>query len=228
MSLTEKYGIIMKYDQFGTVVPQNFEDSGEAAAIALFEKYVLELKKKNKDQYTMIELGSNYAYYSMLFKKIIEPAKSFNLLVEPYQKYMKTGQEHFQINNLEGTFLEEKINNPKPWCGRTFDCPSTTIDELVERYDIVELDVLHSDSDQNEVLALDGAKESLKNKKIDTLFIMTHAETDAEANASYGENGQATKLHKKCKGILMDYGYILKFDHPQCTMSGDGMLIFKR
>ena len=121
MNVTEKYGIKMKYNQFGDIVTENFEDPDEKIAIDLFEKSVLDLKLKNKNVYSMIELGSNFSYYSMLFKKILEPDESLSILLEPYDKYMKTGKEHFEINNLEGVFLKERIYNPIPWCNITFD-----------------------------------------------------------------------------------------------------------
>lgn len=215
----------MKYNQFAQTVDENYEDPEEKIAIDLFEKWVLELKTKNKTKYNMIELGSNYSYYSMLFKKILQPSESFNLLLEPYEKYMKIGKEHFQINNLEGTFLEERIYDPNPWCNITFTCPTTTIDDLMERYEIDELDILHSDIDKTEEYALNSAKNSLQNKKIDTLFIMTHPLTDHERWAT-AEN--PTQLHLRCKQILLDYGYTLIYDHPYCDLAGDGMLVFKK
>ena len=225
MNVTEKYGIKMKYNQFGDIVTENFEDPDEKIAINLFEKSVLDLKLKNKNVYSMIELGSNFSYYSMLFKKILEPDESLSILLEPYDKYMKTGKEHFEINNLEGVFLKERIYNPIPWCNITFDCPSTTIDDLLERYGIEELDVLHSDIDKSEEYALIGAKNSLENKKIDTIFIMTHPDSIEE---SYSTHENPTKLHIKCKTILLDYGYNLVYDHPECDLAGDGMLVFKK
>lgn len=227
MNLTEKYGITMKYDQFARNVPSNFEDPEEKVAIDQFEKYVLQLKDKSKDKFNMIELGSNYSYYSMLFKKILGPQKTFNLLLEPYEKYMKTGKEHFEINNLEGVFLEERIYNPKLWCDIPFYCPSTSIDELLFRYQIEELDVLHCDVDGTESLVLDGSQKSLEEKKIDTIFVMTHPLNSQET--SLCRTGQSpTPLHVEIRDRLLAYGYNLMFDHEQCTLGWDSMVIFKR
>jgi len=85
MNITEKYKIKMMYDQFGHNVSENYEENDEKIAIDLFEEHVLQLKSSGKNQYSMIELGSNYSYYSMLFKKIIQPYKSFSLMVDPYE-----------------------------------------------------------------------------------------------------------------------------------------------
>lgn len=229
-NLTEKYKLKMLYDQHGHEVLENFYDKGEELAYLLYEKYVLELKFKNKKTYNMMELGSNYSYYSMLFKKILEPSETFNLLLEPYPQHMEMGKEHFHVNNLRGVFLNEVIYNPNyKWNNLEFGCPSTTIDDLMIRYKIDELDVLHCDIDGTEIHALEGSRQSLQNKKIDLLFIMTHTLPhimDEEYNNSL--KGIPTYLHSKCKELLLNYGYNLLYDHPQCSLGSDGMLIFKK
>lgn len=233
-NFTEKYAIKMKWrcchlpEMAG--VPENYYDESETVVAELFEKYVSELGEKSKTKYNMLELGSNYSYYSMLFKKILGPDKTFNIMVEPYGPCMQYGKDHFEINNLEGVFLQEKIRNPTPcgvWSGISFDCPSTTIDEIMERYHIEELDMLHCDIDGAEGYMLDGAESTLKNKKIDTLFLMTHAVDDEDEALCKCGKGPA-KLHVEVKNRLLDYGYNLLFDHEECTLSGDSMVIFKR
>ena len=222
MNITEKYNLKIKYNQFAQEVSSNFEDPDEKILIDSFEKYVLELKNKNKEKYSMIELGSNFSYYSMLFKKIIEPNETLSIMVEPYEKFFNTGKEHFEINNLEGNFLKKRIYNPELWCNIKFDYPSTGIDELLDEYKIEELDVLHCDIDQSEVLALNTASNSLKNKKIDLLFILTHGKDQQEVS------NPPTPLHVECKNILNGYGYDCLLDHPTCDVCGDGLLIFKK
>jgi len=233
-NFTEKYQIKMKWRCCHLPelarVSENYFDKSEFIIFELFEKYVSELKEKNKKKYNMIELGSNYSYYSMLFKKMIGPDKSFNIMVEPYGPCMQYGKDHFEINNLEGIFLQEKIRNPTPcgvWVDIPFDCPSTTIDEILERYNIDELDVLHCDIDGAEGYMLDGAENALKNKKIDTLFLMTHA-VDAEDESLCKCGDGPSKLHVEVRNKLLSYGYNLMFDHEACTLSGDSMVIFKR
>lgn len=233
-NFTEKYGIKMKWRCCHLPeiarVSENYYDKSETLVAELFEKYVSQLKKKEKKQYTMVELGSNYSYYSMLFKKIIGPKKTFNIMVEPYDPCMQYGKDHFEMNNLEGIFLREKIRNPTPcgvWRGITFDCPSTTLDEILKRHDIDELDMLHCDIDGAEGYMLEGAEDALKYKKIDTLFLMTHAVDDEDESLCKCGKGPS-KLHVKVKNKLLSYGYNLMFDHEECTLSGDSMLIFKR
>lgn len=96
---------------------------------------------------------------------------------------------------------------------------------LTEKYEIDDLDVLHCDIDQGETYMLDGAVKSLTDKKIDNLFIMTHAK---DANEAAQSSSKATKLHEEVRSRLLDFGYTLVFDHETCDQSGDAMVIFKR
>jgi predicted O-methyltransferase YrrM len=229
-NLSKKYNIKMKYDQHRHNVDEYYYDIEEELSIKLFENYVLSLQEKNKSKYNMIELGSNYSYYSMLFKKILGSDKTFNVMVEPFIEYMQTGIEHFRINNLDGVFLNETISNPeRRWNNVDFKCPSTTVDELIKRYNIEELDLLHCDIDETEIHALKGAKESLQNKKIDLIIIMTHTLPDTLYQEYYDSfKGIPTHLHKQCKEFLLDCGYHLLYDHPQCSLGNDAMLIFRK
>ena len=71
-TITEKYGFTVKYNQFGREVNENYFDEDEMILIEKFEDIVLSLKNKNLETYSMIELGSNQAYYSLLFKSILK------------------------------------------------------------------------------------------------------------------------------------------------------------
>ena len=96
---------------------------------------------------------------------------------------------------------------------------------LTEKYEIDDLELLHCDIDQGETYMLDGAVKSLTDKKIDNLFIMTHAK---DANEAAQSSSKATKLHEEVRSRLLDFGYTLVFDHETCDQSGDAMVIFKR
>ena len=52
-------------------VDDNFYDASEEIVISHFEQNCIDLQKQNKKEYSMIELGSNQAYYSCLFKAIL-------------------------------------------------------------------------------------------------------------------------------------------------------------
>jgi len=228
-TMPNNHGILMKYTQFAQIIIDVFsdyfsddketvvwQDAGENRGIKVFEEALSNLDKQNKDHYTMIELGSNNAFYSMLFKKILGPDKTINVMVEPHEKYIHMGPEHFEINNLEGYFINKQIYNPNGWCDIHFDCESTTVDELMTEYKIESLDMLHMDIDSSELIALEGSKESLSNKRIDFLYVATHSQ----------------ELHDSCKLLLEGCGYKLFFEYGQRliweSIGNDSLLVFCR
>lgn len=211
MTVTEKYGFKMFLDQFGVPVVENFYDTSELLLIEAFEKYVLDLKNKSKDLYTMIELGSNQAYYSMLFKSILKNKDTVTIMVEPTDEYMVRGKFHFNINNYDGIFINKCIG--KTWVAHnsTFNKEEVSVDQLVNDYNIEKLDVLHSDIDGAELTMLEGAAESLKNKKIEYAFILTHY----------------LGLHEACLKFISQFDYDVLLDHREDNIGADRLIIIK-
>ena len=228
MNFTEKYKIKMKYNQFGLHVEENFQDQTENILIEKFEEYVNNLKEKNKNKYNMIELGSNFAYYSMLFKKILLPNETFNIMVEPYEKFMSSGKEHFEINNFDGVFLNNRIKSNFPWCNINFECDEVKVDDLLKNYKIKDLDVLHMDIDYSELSALESAHESLSKKMIDTLFILTHDRPPGIENFEIVPIEDANSMHQMCKQKLLNYDYECIFEQTERNIGADALLIFKK
>ena len=208
----------MHYDQFARPVtdvnsaPIHWQDSSEFSGINEFEKCCKTLKGEDKQKRTMIELGGNYAYYSMLFAKFFEGSEI--IMLEPYEKYRKIGIHHLKINKLEGTILDRQIYNPAGWWGGRihFDCPHATVDGLLEEFKICDLDMLHMDIDFSEEIALRGAQESLSKHLINFVYVATH------------DDG----LHQSCGEILTGHGYKKVYDCPSRSIGNDSLLIFKR
>ena len=180
-NVTQKYNLKMDEDQFGRPVSEDFMDYSESAAIYSFEENCLALKEKNKEQYSMIELGSNQAYYSCLFRAIIDGVgkniKCKNVLLEPTPEHMERGIKHFKKNGFNGLYERGGIGHY--WCWNTQwhekTIPSYTIDELMKKCDIEELDVLHCDIDGNEIRLLETSTSAFKDKKINYIFLLTHS-----------------------------------------------------
>jgi hypothetical protein len=211
MTVTEKYGFKMFLDQFGAIVPENFYDPSEILLIEVFEKYVLDLKNKNKNLYTMVELGSNQAYYSMLFKSILKDYETRTIMVEPTDEYIERGKYHFSINKYDGIFINKCIG--KKWIAHNYDFQKeeTSVDQLIEDYNIEKLDVLHCDIDGAEFTMLEGAVESLKNKKIEYAFILTHY----------------LGLHEECLKFVTQFDYDVLLDHRDDNIGADRLIIIK-
>ena len=210
----------MHYDQFAQPItdvnsaPIHWQDSSEFSGINEFEKCCKTLKGEDKQKRTMIELGGNYAYYSMLFAKFFAEQEVESIMLEPYEKYRKIGIHHLKINELEGTILDRQIYNPAGWWGGRvhFDCPHATVDELLEEFKICDLDMLHMDIDFSEEIALRGAQKSLSKHLINFVYVATHDDD----------------LHQSCGEILTGHGYKKVYDCPSRSIGNDSLLIFKR
>ncbi len=233
MTITKKYNIKMLWDQAGDSVPEDFFDVSEFPCISKFEQCCLNLKSQNKEKYTMIELGSNQAYYSMLFRGIIDGEnknqKCKNIMLEPTPAHMIRGKKHFLHNNFEGIFEEGGIGHYWCWDTRWHDksLPSYTIDELMKKHEIEQLDVLHSDIDGNEIRLLETSERAFKDKKINYIFLLTHGKWN-ESESTYSSKiiKYGDDRHEICKNFLLGCGYNLLLNVP-LNVGYDGLLVFQ-
>lgn len=211
MSITKKYNFKVDVDQFGNDVDEDWFDETEIILIEKFEECVLSLP--NKLNYTMIELGSNQSYYSLLFKSILGSDKTKNIMVEPLENHIIRGENHFNLNNFKGVFINKGIGTKCQIHHTDFQKPTTSIDELVDEYEIDEIDCLQCDIDGSEHLMIEGAINSLKTKKINYMFIATHFDI------SY---------HQKIIDLMNEYDYNLIYNEPNKNIGSDSLLIYKR
>lgn len=215
VNITEKYSLKMRFNQFRRKVPENYFDEHEIVMIEKFEEHCLNLKSENKSQYTMVELGSNQAYYSCLFQAILGTDKAKNIMVEPFINHLEIGKEHFRINGFEGTFVHGSVGqNWRKGDGRG-DAPEArtiTLEELFNEQNLEELDMLHCDIDGSEE---DLLKETdfLSQKKINCIFLLAHG-TKENNNIQF------------CKDELFKCGYNLVFESEIAQVGSDTLLIF--
>lgn len=235
MTTTSKYGLKIKENQFGHSVAEDYIDGDEMICINKFEEICIKLKSELKEKYTMIELGSNQAYYSLLFRAIIDGVghneKCVNILLEPTPENMERGKSHFIQNGFEGIYENAGIGHYWCWDVRWHDktLPSYTIDQLMAKNGLDELDILHSDIDGNEIRLLETSTDVFKQKKIRYIFLSTHGiwtekqETYISDIIKIGED-----RHVVCKDFLLNCGYNLILESPHQTVGGDGLLIFNK
>ena len=235
MTITKKYDLKMIFDQAGDLVSEDFMDINETQSIISFEEACLKLKEKNNNSYSMIELGSNQAYYSCLFRAIIDGVgnniKCKNILLEPTPSHMERGIRHFEKNGFTGLYERAGIGHYWCWNDRWHEStiPSYTIDELMEKHGISDLDVLHSDIDGNEIRLLETSTSAFKDKKINYIFLLTHGiwnEREDIYKSNIIKNGE--DRHAVSKKFLLDCGYELVKECDGGTVGYDGLLVFKR
>jgi hypothetical protein len=175
-----------------------------------FEGCCLHLKNKQKSSYTMIELGSNWSYYSLLFKHIIGKDKTLNIMVEPIDDSLELGKMHFELNNCEGIFYKRGVTEYMEYYDKQIKLDLITLNEILENNKIDQVDLLHADIDCSEVKMLNLNIDFFKNRKAANVFILTHG-------VSYAE---------ECKEIFNSLPYKLLKEFPFGTQGGDGLLIY--
>lgn len=223
LSYNEKYNFKVSKDQFGYDVPFNFYDIHEKTLLDLFESVCLELAQDDdKLVYNMIELGSNQAYYSLLFHKILMQNSKIpiNILVEADVNVLQRGFDHFQYNNCVGKFYNNIISDisiveSSSFLKKLMDSgvKLSTLSEIFSIEQIKNLDILHCDIDYSEYGMLQNSKEIFQNKSIKYIFLATHG----------------AELHKKCKEFLLECGYNIHFEHDDMDnpIGWDTLLVMK-
>lgn len=121
------------------------------------------LEVLNNESPCMIELGSYWAHYSMWLKKIKPTAQCF--MVESDEINLFAGKENFKINGMEGEFIKDFVGEN-----------AFSIDQFFATRPIKKLDILHSDIQGYEYEMIKGAERSLRERRIDYIFISTHSD----------------------------------------------------
>ena len=209
MSYTEKYNFKVSINQFHLPVPSNFFDTEEVVLIEAFEQACVNLKNLNKPKYSMIELGSNQCYYSLLFKHILGKDKTFNIMVEPVLANYEAGIQEFKLNECTGLFYNKCIGNKSIAHNKEFKVPSVTLNEILLDANIDKVDIMQCDIDCSEHYMLESNLDFFKEHKTEFLFLGTHS----------------LDLHINCKNILESLKYTILMDHPISNVGSDSLLI---
>jgi len=158
---------------------------------------------------TMIELGSNWGFYSLWFAREVADAK--NWLVEPDTHYLENGRRNFELNRKPADFTQA-------YAGRQNGVADDGIaiigvDEFSQEKGIDHIHLLHADIQGAEVDMLWSAKGMIEREAIDLLFVSTH------------DNAK----HQECLKFLKDRGFeILAEADLDATYSFDGIIAAKR
>ena len=171
----------------------------------------------------MIELGSNFALYSLIFKQMNADAK--NVLIELVNHQLKVGEANFEINNMDysgylgGIGLETSQTSTdagndafegvlddypefKDFIGMKSGDASVgkeiSLDFIWEKENLSDVDLLHADIQGSESQLMDLLKSSNKIQNIKSIFIATHS----------------TKLHDKVTAQLQENNFEILFNCP--------------
>ncbi len=221
-----KYGFKVKYNQFGGIVESNYVDPTEVILVDIFQTKCESMLRKEKEHYKMVELGSNQAYYSLMFKAMCKfySKTSEIICVEPNDRHMIRGKEHFFMNNLGASFcdfiigdyatIKKDLDNSSLPGGSNFLLNTKkrimTLEELLVYYKIDELDVLHMDVDFSECSVLFSSPDLFVQQKVKNIYISTHSKS----------------LHNWCKDYLLNCGYRLDLQISKMIVGYDSLLVF--
>jgi hypothetical protein len=221
MTRPEKYKFKVSIDQFHNSVQPYFEDSSETQLIDIFENEILNLQLVDKDQYTMIELGSNQCFYSLLFKCILSKQKTKNIMVEPVKANLIAGKKEFQTNDCEGIFYNAIIGERKMTANALSfaDIPVITFKQIFAENCLKTIDVLHCDIDGFEVDLLNDNYDFFKKGTFNLIFLSTHFSTPAFNNNS---------THNFCKTFFEKMPYNLTNEISDYSIGSDSLLVYKK
>jgi len=208
----KKYNFKVSMNQFGHPQNADFFDESELVLIDYFEKICLDLKKENKTDYSILELGANQCYYTIMFNSILNKEYVKSFVLEPNDEGRKRAIHELSLNDISYTMIPKSIGTHWIAHNREFDIPNTTVDEIIKEFNILNLDVLHADIDGAEEIMLNTSIESLTKKIINYLIVLTHND----------------EVHAKCKDFIKKYNYDIVVDHESSYIGADHLIIAKR
>lgn len=175
---------------------------------------------------TMIELGSNDSYYSILFNKFFDPIPTINVCVEISNNLINLGKSNVEHNSCTNfKFKHARVGriNTKYFEGVLRDHPNLlgdvadntiTIQSILQEFNIEKLSLIHMDIQGSEISVL----EEIRDNKIpiEYFFISTHP-TQAEI-----------PTHDPCIKILNEIGVEYIYNNPRGGGYGDGLIIGRK
>ena len=162
------------------------------------ERMFMEVLKHMPDGATMIELGANWAFYSMWFQKEVPNARNF--MIEPDPENLNRGVRNFRLNDFNGQFLRGGVGPG-----------AQGLRQFLTQAKIEYIDLLHADIQGAELHLLEAIRDLLDARKVGYIFISTHSQ----------------ELHEQCTEFLVGCDYLIlgsaDFDHE--TFCHDGVLV---
>ena len=185
------------------------------------------LKRINRKNPVIMELGSYWSYYSLWFKAATKGGVA--ICCEPDPQNIKVGKANMSLNNYdegEKLIFIESAAGPEDAKkiilehdakdGGTFESTIRTVDSIFEECKLSFLDVLHMDVQGAEFGALKGATEIITAGKLRFLVVSTH---------HYAFSGDPM-THQKCEQLISELGgHIVASHNVVESFSGDGLIV---
>lgn len=170
---------------------------------------------------TMLELGAYWAYYSLWFLDRFPHGRT--ILVEPDPNFLAIGRYNYALNGRAGHFIQAAVAD-RPGPATAFRCdsdgvvrelPRVSVDGLVEELGCDRIDILLADIQGAELAMLEGARETIRRRRLATLLVSTH---DQAISGDY-------LTHDTCLAWIRDQGGRIIAEHSvEESFSGDGLI----
>jgi len=196
----------------------------EPRNVSFFLQALDVLKSKNKEMYTMVELGCSEAHYSAIFNEKFDH-QCKNIMVEPIiEVWQKFGQNYFQ--DKKDAYFYNNYLCDLVWAGWggpdvpfVVDLKSKinkiNFNQLLAESNTTFIDMLHMDLQGAEYYVLKEIIENQLIKKTNYVFIMTHNFADINYD-SYLKLLSDNNLNDNI--VFADSSYI---------ENGDGLIILR-
>lgn len=167
------------------LIIKNFNEGFGARGLLIFREYYEPLLEFGhnflKDGDTILDIGANYGVYCLAFSSIGQNTKV--IAVEPFNFYKNIITENAKINKFKNiSFVNKVISNHNGFCNLDYSrsyttasiikkfrlkkkikkIKSITIDNLIKKLNIKKLNFIKMDIEGAELLALEGAKKTIK------------------------------------------------------------------
>jgi len=148
---------------------------------------------------TMIELGSYWAYYSLMCQQRFPDATTY--MIEPDPDRLQRGVLNFELNDMQGTeFVVGEIGND-----------GVNVAQFCRERQLNEISILHSDIQSYERHLLTVDNQVFEQQIPKFVFVSTHSQS----------------VHNDCKDALQsfDYHIVAEADFDNDTFGFDGLLV---
>ena len=167
------------------LIIKNFNEGFGTRGLFIFREYYEPLLEFGhnflKDGDTILDIGANYGIYSLAFSSTGKNTKT--IAVEPFNFYKNIIYKNAKINKFKNiSFINKVVSNHNGYCNLDYSrsyttasiikkfklkkkikkIKSITIDNLIKKLNIKKLDFIKMDIEGAEILALNGAKKTIK------------------------------------------------------------------
>ena len=157
---------------------------------------------------TMVELGGFWAYYSLWF--LLRRPQRRAVVVEPDPAHLAVGRKNAALNKLNPEFVAGFVGatgapaapfETEESGNVILQCRS--VEQLLDEYDISNLDILHCDTQGAELAVLESCLPLFRDGRINWVFISTHA---------FQISGDPL-THQRCLSLLRGAGAAIEVEH---------------